>query len=365
MWILCPASVTKARGRKRGATVYTREGTAVHMMAEALLKEPFQTGVVDVMGPDSLTIEGEEVDVTPEMLQGAVDYVNYVCSLTRPDTILHIEKVVRVSGLAEPLFGTADAIIFHQDSAHLDVVDLKWGQGHAVSPIQNPQQMIYGLGAMEEIGPFVDTVTLHIFQPRAGGVKKWDTTAAELQQWEQDVLVPAALQVAANDPTETVGDHCRWCVRAGECKGLADHSMSLAKTAFDAIPPDPADLSNEYLAKVLDQAEIIAAWVSKVRAEASQRIDVGQDIPNWKLVPKRAMRTWADEDAALDALDAAGIDLNKVTKIRTVAQVERVVGKAFDLKPHVVKESSGTTLARDDDPREGVDTTPQIVFSSN
>ena len=38
IWLNCPASVTKARGRVRKPTIYTQEGSAAHIAAEMMLK---------------------------------------------------------------------------------------------------------------------------------------------------------------------------------------------------------------------------------------------------------------------------------------------------------------------------------------
>ena len=69
IWLNCPASVTKARGRVRKPTVYTTEGTAAHVAAELSLKGD------DI--PVTLTIDGQPVAVTEEML----DAVDDLCQL--------------------------------------------------------------------------------------------------------------------------------------------------------------------------------------------------------------------------------------------------------------------------------------------
>ena len=105
-----------------------------------------------------------------------------------------------------------------------------------------------------------------------------------------------------------------------------------------------ADLSNDDLSHALDKAELVVAWVNLVRAEASQRADKGETIPNWKLVPKRAMRKWTDDNDALAALNVAGVPLHEVVKIVSVAAAERA------MKAH--KKKMDPLLAVD---REGVE----------
>ena len=154
---------------------------------------------------------------------------------------------------------------------------------------------------------------------------------------------------------------------SGRVQGSGDLAQIEAPAAF---APDPQALVggplNADLSHALDKAELISAWINLVRAEASQRADHGQVIPNWKLVPKRAMRKWTDDNDALAALNVAGVPLHEVVKVVSVAAAERAM-KAHKkpmtpLLPLITKESSGTTLVRDDDARDAIDMSPKKVF---
>ena len=186
-----------------------------------------------------MLVEGEVIDITPEMMDAAKEYADYVKSLPG---IPMIETTVRVDIDGEDLFGTADAIV--ADGSRMEIVDFKYGQGVGVSA-DSSQLRIYALGALEEVGPFnsISEVGLTIVQPRSGGIKTVNIPVSELTNWEAVVLIPAAQRLAAGDTTETPGDHCRWCVRAGECEALAALAMSNAKVAFgdSASRPDRHD----------------------------------------------------------------------------------------------------------------------------
>jgi hypothetical protein len=62
--------------------------------------------------------------------------------------------------------GTGDAVILRGDE--IIVIDLKFGRGVEVSAIDNPQLMLYGLGALEKFGLLGDfkRVRMVISQPR-------------------------------------------------------------------------------------------------------------------------------------------------------------------------------------------------------
>jgi hypothetical protein len=80
-------------------------------------------------------------------------------------------------------------------------------------------------------------------------------------------------------------------------------------------------------------------------------------VPGWKLVNKRATRQWANEDVADDVLSKViSKDELYVAKMISPAQAEKVLKKLGQQLPDdlVVAVSSGSTLAREDDPRPAV-----------
>jgi len=362
IWLNCPASVTLARGKKRLPSPYTREGTAAHEAAERIIH--------GLPAPAEVTVDGETIQVDEEMLDHVEVYTKYVDALQRKADWFAAETQLELRDLPEPLFGTSDAMAHTLADATLEVVDLKYGKGVSVSVDNNPQLKIYGLGGLRQ-RPGVKRVKLTVVQPRTAGPAVQSVTlgAGELWLWQADTLEPALQRIADNDSTETPGPHCRWCVRAGECKALAALAQVEARAAFADDPGKlVAGLSNADLSQALDKAELVVAWVNLIRAEASQRADKGETIPHWKLVPKRAMRKWTDDNDALAALNIAGVPLHEVVKIVSVAAAERAM-KAHkkDMKPLlplITKESSGTTLVRDDDSRDGVDMSAKGAFKA-
>jgi hypothetical protein len=79
-------------------------------------------------------------------------------------------------------------------------------------------------------------------------------------------------------------------------------------------------------------------------------------VPGWKLVAKRATRSWMSEAAALTALTEAGCSADELTELKSPAQVEKVLKKRKIAMPEglITAVSSGNTLASADDPRPAV-----------
>src|SRR4029077_18387811 len=300
IWLNCPASRILARGKKRLPSPYTREGTAAHEAAEAIIH--------GLPVPAVVTVDGEDIAISDEMLDHVTAYTDYADAMQRDADWFAAETRLELRDLPEPLFGTSDAMAHTIKTDTLEVADLKYGKGVSVSVVDNPQLKIYGLGGLRKVA--AKWVKLTVVQPRTAGpaVQSVTLLASELWFWQAETLEPALQRIADNDKTETPGAHCRWCVRAGECKALADLAQTEARAAFAVDPAKVVGgLSNADLAVALDKSELVVAWVNLIRAEASQRADKGETIPNWKLVPKRAMRKWTDDNDALAALNVAGV----------------------------------------------------------
>lgn len=367
-WIACPRSVELSRGKVSTATFYSAEGTLAHRLGE----QGLTTGedVSALLGNITL-VDGHEVTVTEEMIDAVQLYLNTVVNYpTGPNVFRYVEKKVHLNGA---VWGTADCILYDAWDEALTVIDLKYGKGIAVDADDNEQLMIYGLAAARTLGVSPKTVTCVIVQPRvANAIRKASFAFLDLLLWEDLVLAPALL--AASDPFTPlkVGPHCRFCPARPDCPALRDEVLKTAQLDFADTPPPPGTLTSEALGKVLDKAELIASWVAAVRAEASARIDHGELVPGWKLVPKRAMRRWSDAQATATLLKQAGLgdaDLYDY-ELRTVAQIEKLVdnilGKgAFktQFQPTLVtQESTGSTLVPTDDPRPPIAAGPKTEF---
>ena len=110
---------------------------------------------------------------------------------------------------------------------------------------------------------------------------------------------------------------------------------------------------SEYLAK----ADLIEDWIKDLRALAFQMAEAGQNVPGYKLVAKRATRSWVNEQEAKDKL-LAHLPESEVMEASLIspAQAEKKLKKLKLELPaeSVVSISSGNTLVPDTDPRPPV-----------
>ena len=103
---------------------------------------------------------------------------------------------------------------------------------------------------------------------------------------------------------------------------------------------------------------MLEQWITDLRALALQMLESGAYLPDYKLVAKRAIRSWTDEDKAKVALFAFGLTESEVleTSVISPAKAEKALKKRKQALPDdlVVAISSGNTLASVDDPRPEV-----------
>lgn len=128
----------------------------------------------------------------------------------------------------------------------------------------------------------------------------------------------------------------------------------------------PLRLSEEEIAEVLENADVIETWLTAVRGLAFSAISDGRDIPGWRLVPKRAIRKWKDERIVKQRLASEGLDGFLTEDLITPAQAEKLAKKQgiqLDLFDLIEAESSGLRLAREPNSRDAATRTAVSEFA--
>jgi len=226
MWMNCPASVTLANGRVRPSSVYAKEGTAAHQIAEMILGG-------DMFPPPRITVEGTEFIVGVNMLRHLRPYINLVQAYEQWGYTVYTEQKVHLSVSGGLVWGTADCVAVK--GASIRIVDLKYGMGVPVSP-DSVQLKIYALGALEAYGrrEANGLVGLTVVQPRLDPEPQTvEMTVGELRDWSATMLAPAIEKLTKGDTTENAGPWCRWCVRRGECHAFAHQRSGQAADVFN------------------------------------------------------------------------------------------------------------------------------------
>ena len=354
-WLNCPPSARLCEKYEDTGSEYAQEGTDAHSLCEYKLKQALGMDAADPT--ENLSFYNEELE------QCASDYAAYVLELVEDakksckDPVVLIEQRLDFSRFVKDGFGTGDCVIIADGT--LDIVDYKHGKGVEVSAVENPQMMLYALGALELFDGIydIDTVRMTIFQPRRENVSTWVISVAELRNWAEKTLKPKAELAFKGEGEYCPGSWCQFCKAAVKCRARADAKLKLAKYEF-AQPPL---LSDAEIGDILGKLDDLTKWANELMAYAQDAaVNHGKQWPGYKLVESRTNRKYTDEDAVVTAARAAGYtDIFKKSLI-PITEMEKLMGKktfAEVLGGLVIKPIGKPTLVPASDRRPAITAT--------
>jgi hypothetical protein len=344
--IACPGSVAlSATMPPKPSSKYADEGTLLHdAIAQVLGKD---------VSPESLLgMTYQDQSLTQELIDNKLHVALDLLGVVDPNLEMEyaVETEVNFGDFLPDVFGSCDLLGRIGNKAI--VLDWKFGDGVAVDVEENEQLLFYAAAAMRTpsvswVFEGVTEIECVIIQPPT--LKRWVTTVERVKQFEQQ-LVKAVVISQKKWPPIITGEHCRWCVAKPICPemtGAVDRALDLQLASLDA----------NKIGAYLTNCDLLEQYINDLRALAHQMLENDKPVPGWKLVNKRATRQWANEDVADDVLSKViPKDELYVSKMISPAQAEKVLKKSGTKLPDdlVVAVSSGSTLAREDDPRPAV-----------
>lgn len=345
-WLHCPPSALAVDGVVDTPSDAALQGTAAHALAEYKLLRFLKRRA---KRPTSEWIDEEMEGHTD-------DYVAFVAQHLEsaqehcPDPQVYVEQRLDYSHLAPGGFGTGDCVIVAEPT--LQVIDLKYGMGVEVSLVENPQLMLYGLGALAAFDTLYDIeeVSLSIFQPRRANVETWTISTPDLIAWGENTVKPIADLAARGEGNYQAGSWCQFCRIPSTCRARAEANLALARHEF----APPAELSVPEVAEVLTKIPELKAWASDVEAWALAQAQAGTQIPGFKVVAGRSIRKYSDEAAVAEAAKKAGYSDIWDKRLIGITAMERLMGKrAFTetLGDLVIKPEGKPTLVPESDKR--------------
>ena len=344
--INCPGSVALvAKMPPKPSSKYADEGTLLHNVIAEIVMEGHPPEHYLGTKYEDQTLTQELIDDKLKPALAALDQID-----PNQEMEIEAETSVNFGDLLPGVFGSTDLIGRLGNRAV--VLDWKFGDGVAVDVEENPQLMFYAAAAMRTPSAQwafdgATEIEMVIVQPPA--VKRWVTTPERIAAFELQLVQADKASEKPNAKLE-VGDHCRWCAAKPVCPQMTGAVDRALKMKIEAIEP-------ERLGKYLANADMLEQWITDLRALAFAMLESGAPVPGYKLVAKRATRSWTDETKAKAEL-LKSLPESEVVEMSVIspAKAEKALKKRKISLPDdlVVAISSGNTLASVDDPRPEV-----------
>lgn len=319
-WLACPPSARLCEDYEDTGSEYAQQGTDAHSLCEHKLK--LALGMETTDPTESLSFYDEEME------ECACGYAEYVLSLVEEakknckDPVVLIEQKLDFSRFVKDGFGTGDCVVIADGTLY--IIDYKHGKGVEVSAAENPQMMLYALGALELFDGIydIDTVRMAIYQPRRENVSVCVMAKDDLLQWAYNDLMAKAKLAYDGEGEFNAGGHCRFCKAKAVCRKRAEYNLELAKYDFEM----PATLEDDEIAAILIKADELAAWAADVKEFALQQALSGVKYDGFKIVEGRSNRKYTDENAVADTVKKAGYDPYE-PKLLGITAMEKLLGK--------------------------------------
>lgn len=337
-----------------------------------------------VMNMSPFDFINDEIDVCDvglrridgEMAEFINDAVQYVMDHVKPGWVIETELRVNLNHVIPGQKGDSDIVAYDPVKPYeIHCFDLKYGRGVKEYAEHHGEVMLHAIGVIESHIPankkrFVDSVTIHIVQPRLQHYDSWQTDKKQLKIFADKCTKDYQ---EAIDPTKRKFvpsvEGCRFCEKKSSCRALRDSIYAkavLGKDAFGGIElKDPDELTDEELAEMWEWLGFISAWANNVGEVMQDRARKGAMFKGLKLIKgPDGKREWIDEEKAKRWLKSQNLEEFEMysSTLISAPQAEKLLGaknvvEAFEKL--VTQRPGSSKLVKESD--RGVDLNKSLV----
>lgn len=351
-WITCAPSIKLEESFPEQESEYAAEGTLAHKIGELYLKMKLDLKNLAAHLSEVVELKSDKL-YKPEMKRYMESYRDYVLEQyaealkESKEAKIFIERKLNLEHIIPGGFGTGDIVIVWP--GNLRFIDLKYGKGVKVDAEQNPQQMLYACGALNEFGTKfkIEKIKITIYQPRLEHIDTWTTTSTHLMAWAYDTAIPAAKRAFEGVGQFVAGHHCKFCRAQGACRKLAEYNMEIASEEFG----DPNLLTPEEIANIILKRPIFTSWIDAVNDYAISKMRKGGfTLPGLKVVEGVSRRIYKDEtELAKTLIEYAMVEEDEIYEKKLIGfgKMEILLGAAnFNLfaAGQIIKPTGAPTL---------------------
>jgi len=326
-WMNCPPSARLEEMIDEKSSVYAKEGTFAHSLAEQKLLN--YIGEISKAEFNKRLNELKRSEFYSKELEDYVDvYVDFAIEKINGHKagIVFVEKTVDYNWICREGFGTCDLLILDGDV--IEIIDFKFGKGLKIDAKNNSQLKLYALGAIDNFNFIFEAkkVKMTIVQPRLDNISSEEIEVEELINWGEVEVKPLADLAYAGEGNFKPGSYCRWCRAKATCRARAEESTKMVRLDFR---PPPL-LTDEEIVEVLNRINELKKWADDVEIYAfNKAVNEGKEWPGFKLVEGRSNRRYSDEDKVAKALLAAGYSEDRIFSkaLLSLTKLEKEIGK--------------------------------------
>lgn len=338
-WVVCPGAAKANADKPYTESEAALEGSTAHALLEVCL-------LLD-MGPETFLgarLAKNLMLIDQEMVDGVGYALDFIASYLaeHPKARVYAEYTVYPGALLElpedAFFGTSDVII---DNYPVECVALDYKHGTwRVEAKGNTQLQSYHVGMKFKRGRYRRYRNV-IVQPRCRGAKpirEHSLTDAQLMQWVNDTLLPAATEALGKDPKRVPGSHCRYCYVDGRCKAQAKAATEVAMVEFASAK----DISATERAELLGKLPMVKVFMEGFLKASLDMLQKGEHIPGYALGYNPPRRIWldvTDADTKLKTMGLVALDERQPRTILSPSQAEKALKakKKWPKKPRGAK----------------------------
>ncbi len=372
-WLNCPPSARLQERFPNDGSVFAREGTYCHEVTEYKIRSRYLGEQAERPDPEEFGSDDAE-QATDACYEFVVKTVEEMKS-SGVEPIVRLEEKIDYTNYVPGGYGTGDFLACGRlpDGRYcLHIIDYKYGRGVPVAADHNPQMMLYAIGSLNKFGYLYefDIIRMTILQPRLNNFSTYEMGQQELLDWAESIRPIAKLAWEGKGEQKT-GDWCRFCRAKPVCNARKEEMLRLAREEFADDPAETEDgLPNmkapelvgvEELARMIPVMNRISEWIeSAIGYVSDAAINLGIEVPGYKVVRGRSVRSFTDKAMVAALLQSSGFtDIWKPQELKNLTDVEKMCGKkAFSelLGEYVAKPPGRPVLVPESDKRPGIPT---------
>jgi CRISPR/Cas system-associated exonuclease Cas4 (RecB family) len=204
------------------------------------------------------------------------------------------------------------------------IIELKSGFSERPEAASNIQLKAYSLALLKQ----VEVVRGFLIEADQKKITSASWTRADMLTIHREII--SIIREALQGGKRQAGLHCDYCSKAVICPSLegALQSVKLYEESIEQVKHLSPDEVSEKLMNHWENMALIERYWGALKSRAMSIIEAGGEIEGFTVKVSSGIRKWTDEQAAIDSLNKAGVDLAAVMALQSPAQVEKALKAA-------------------------------------